>query len=484
MSIDLELALASLVPGGPDAGDWDDVLARAGVWSRRKLWIACALAAVLIALLATPALGVQGLVLDLLGRKNVSFANSPSAPNEVKKEFADLAIGAPPRFAPHVDAARARVVATFSVAGHPRKLWVAPTRRGGYCYTLERSIGGCRQRAADRARARLGVTWMGGPPKSRVPEAIVTRVAGDLTAPSAAKLTAAYADGTRVDIPFVWVSRPIAAGFFTYDVPAEHWNKAARLLSVTLIARDGRVLGRQAFPFTTRSAVVRIPTRVRGFGPRGRPLAAQPAVAPTEPAQRGAADGFSVVVGRNGAVQFTQTGTTAILRRLRGASAGFGCFRLTREFGIFTVRGLSVGGRFAPRVGLELNGVGTPVDGCEVQASIGRRWPDVLRNHAAVEIPLTAAGRAFFADRAAARDVALFVRTRAVQRLRAEPPAQALRDIRARYGSSLAAAHVRVGRDGNGLRFSKRSPTGKTFSVVVRRGRIAAQNVRPYAFVF
>jgi hypothetical protein len=147
-------------------------------------------------------------------------------------------------------------------------------------------------------------------------------------------------------------------------------------------------------------------------------------------------------------------------------------------------------------VGFGLNGVGTPVDGCEVQASIGRTWPDVLHNRAAVEIPLTDKGRAFFVDRAAARDVALFVRSRRMQQLRAEPSAQALQDIQAQYGHALSSSRIRIARAGNGLRFSETSATGKTFfvlvqhvkthrqGVLVERAKITAQNVKPYTLVF
>jgi hypothetical protein len=104
------------------------------------------------------------------------------------------------------------------------------------------------------------------------------------------------------------------------------------------------------------------------------------------------------------------------------------------------VRGLGQGGGFAPKVGFQLNGVGMPVDGCEVQASIGRTWPDRLHNRAAVEIPLTLAGRAYFDDRQAARDLALFVRSRRMHQLRKEPAAQAKASIS--VGSQLFGALV------------------------------------------
>jgi hypothetical protein len=207
-------------------------------------------------------------------------------------------------------------------------------------------------------------------------------------------------------------------------------------------------------------------------------------VPPLAPTSQGSADGFKVVVGHNGSVQFTQIGQTPILKELVGRSAGFSCFRLTKEFGIFTVRGLGQGGRFAPKVGFELNGVGRPVDGCQVEASIGRTWPDRLHNRAAVEIPLTAAGRSYFADRQAARDLALFVRSRRMHGIRKEPTDQAKVDILRVYGKQLAKRPITITATDRALTIAERSTTGRTFSIAIRNGRIAEQNLKPYAFVF
>jgi hypothetical protein len=495
----LELALDDLVPSfAQDPPDWSDVLARSARKARRRRTgldlqrhprraVAIAVALLLIVLLATPAFGVQGYVLHLLGRTDVSFGNSPSAPNVVKKQFLDLPLGAPLPFSPQVKAGQARVVATFSIAGHPRKLFVAPTRQGGYCYTFERSFGGCRAKAAERdlgERGQFGVTWTGAAPKLRLNESIVTRIGGDVTAPSAARITARYADGITADVPFVWVSRPIAAGFFSYDIPRAHWNLRGRLLWVTLTAKDGKRLGRQAFPYTAHPVTPRIPPS-HAIRPKPRVLPTAPPVSPTAPTQSGSADGFDVVVGHNGAVQFVQTGRTPILTELQGKSVGYACFRLTREFGIFTVRAVGYAGRLAPRVGLSLNGVATPVDGCELQASVGRTWPDRLHSRAAVEIPLTAKGRAYFADRRAARDLALFVRSRRMHDLRAEPARQARAGIFQAYGKELARSPIRISVvDAMTLRFVERSGTGRLFTVTVHGGRITKEDLEPYAFVF
>ena len=51
----------------------------------------------MIVSVATPAFGVQRLLLDLLGRRNVTFSQAPQASNVIKKRFYDLGLGAPPR---------------------------------------------------------------------------------------------------------------------------------------------------------------------------------------------------------------------------------------------------------------------------------------------------------------------------------------------------------------------------------------------------
>lgn len=497
MSDLLEVAFAELVPPfGDETADWPDVVRRSAPRRERaqivrrhpRRALIFVLAVLLIALLATPAFGVQSYVLHLLGRRNVSFANSPKAPNIVKKQFLDMPVGAPAQWNTPVQAAKARVVGGFVIAGHPRKLFVAPTTKGGYCYTFEKSLGGCRQTQKDRAAGRkgqFGVTWEGGSPRRGVNASIVTRIAGDITARAARSITARYADGTTDDIPFVWVSAPIAAGFYSFDVPTRHWARGHRLVSVTLYAKDGRELGHQAFPYEARPRQILIPPPMPLGLRHQRILPIAPSVPPTGPIQDGSADGFKVIVGHNGAVQFRQIGQTPILRELAGHSVSYTCTRFTREFGIPSERGLGESGRLAPSVGFVLSGVGTPIDVCEVQASIGRTWPDRLNNRAAVEIPLTPKGRRFLADRQAARDLALFVRSRRMQQLRKEPASQAKRDILKAYRKPLARSPIRIVVVDHGtIAFSERSTTGKLFTVTVHDGRIRSTNLKPYAFVF
>jgi hypothetical protein len=98
-----------------------------------------------------------------------------------------------------------------------------------------------------------------------------------------------------------------------------------------------------------------------------------------------------------------------------------------------------------------------------------------------VEIPLTPRGRRFFADRAAARDLALFVRSRRMQQIRKLDGAA--------FERALRSAYPRLGRiqytlTSRGVTFTETSSTGKRFEVVVRDGRIVRQNLKPYAVVF
>jgi hypothetical protein len=427
--------------------------------------VASALALAVVAA-ATPALA---LLLGWVGRKDVSFSHSRPAPNVVKKRFADLALGAPPRFATGVDAARAREVGRFRVRGRRRALWVAPTTNGGYCFEWEGLFGGCHASPRDRLTHALSPSW--GIVKRRGEHARVTAVEGEIASTRAARLELAYRDGGRVDVPFVYVSRPIDAGFFSFET-----RRGRAVKALTLYDARGRVLDR-ATPPPIRP--VRLPLLPAHPAPRTpRRLRSTP-VPPRPPLQRGAANGATVTAGANGVAVFdtTRLARDRTARLTRGVS--YSCFRVTREFGIFDAQTLGIEGAYAPRIALRYFGLSTPWDGCQIQAEYGHRWPDRLGSHSVVELPLTPAGARYFTDRAAARDLALFVRSRRVHRIRKEEPRAAVRDLAAGPHGRI---RFRATRDG--ITFWETSPTGKRFTVVVRHGRILRQNVKPYAFVF
>jgi len=151
-------------------------------------------------------------------------------------------------------------------------------------------------------------------------------------------------------------------------------------------------------------------------------------------------------------------------------------------FGFTVIRGRGFDGAFAPQAAVGYVRLGRPLDGCVIAGGrYGHRWPDRFGSHSPVEIPLTPRGRRFFADRAAARDLALFVRARRMQQIRKlDGPA---------FERELHRAYPRLGRirytlTERGVTFSETSSTGRRFEVVVRDGRIVRQNLKPYAVVF
>jgi hypothetical protein len=486
----LARGLDELVPEPEVFGDWDDVLRRAGVRGSpepapqrhpRRRGVVLLLAAIGVAVPAA------ALVAAVVTRTDVVFSHAKPAPNVVKKQFADLDVGAPPRFAQHVDAARAREVGTFDVRGRKVALWVAPTRRGGFCFTFERSFGGCRGRTPQDLAHPLDAFY--GASVTRGHVSLLPDLGGTVLGGDVARLEVEYADGSRDDVPFVYVSRPIDAGFFRFSVPKEHLVLPARVVAVVARDKDGHVLARQEIELTLRPSPAFVGGRLRRPPPRKLPSA--PPAAPSRPLQRGAANGVSVVVGANGMATFHAERVDPRVRPLLRGYVSYSCFRLVREFGIFDDKGLGTEGAFGPVVGLAFNGLGTPLDGCEIEGSYGHRWPDRNGSHSAVEIPLTSAGRRFFVDRAAARDLSLLVRSRRVQKIRRERGAALDRGL-APYGIqriSSPRAPLEPGRIGyaagpEGVTFVERSPTGRRFFVEVRRGRIVRANVKPYALVF
>ena len=152
--------------------------------------------------------------------------------------------------------------------------------------------------------------------------------------------------------------------------------------------------------------------------------------------------------------------------------------------------------RTAPHVAIRASGIRTPFDGCEIQGGYGHRWPDKLDSHSAIEIPFTEQGRRFFADRAAARDLALFLsRNGGMRQMRREPTAMFAGWLRNRFGPRVVelqsrSAYPPLGRIGywvgdSSILFRRVSPTGRIFTVVIgEKGGIASENVRPLAFVY
>jgi hypothetical protein len=210
-----------------DDSDWTDVRLRAGVRPSRRLRLAAvALVLILGTLLAAPALGLD----ERLGQL---FEDGEPAPPPVQKDFSDLDVGAPPGMAPGVKANATRHVATFAIQGRRVRLWVAPTRAGGYCFTFEEKTGGCNRKPP----TEFGVTVETG----------VNILFGGLPRRVGATLWLVTNGGVEHEIPLVWVGAPIDSGFFAYEVPDELGGSSTA--GSRLVVRDsaGRTVSRTSW---------------------------------------------------------------------------------------------------------------------------------------------------------------------------------------------------------------------------------------------
>jgi len=503
----LTLALDQLVDRLDDAnGNWDDVLRRAQPRAsvddpmakktrasgqhkrsqRRLIVVGIVLLVALIALLATPAFGLRAALKDLIGGEPVHFGEAEDAPKVIKYQFEDLSLSAPPGMDPRVEFGQARKVGLLTYAGRKRAVWVAPARDGGFCYFLDRGYGGClRTSSSFLPPLTTTITGGGGSPGS-TPS--ITSIGGTVLSDETATVTIEFADGSSVDVPFIYVSTPIDAGFFAYDVPKEHQTAN---FPVAVVSRDqhGDEIWSEPIPPPQPNFDPIPPKRL----PRN-PLPAKAPVELTAPVRRAEANGGVVTVGHNGAAEFDLTHLDdSRVRLLKKVNLGYGCFALLMRDGKPYARGYNSSAPLRKHAGIPNRSVG-PIDGCELQAGVGHLWPDRFGSHAAVEFALTDAARRYFEDRAAARDLALFVKGKTVKQIRTLQPPQAAAALKARYGSLISPLAKLTDKPPSGmigyaagddsLVFVRMSTTGKRFEVVVRDGKIVGPRLRPWAMVF
>jgi hypothetical protein len=463
-----------------DDSDWSDVAARAALRPRRRTWV-LALAAALAAL-ALPAIGLG------LGT-GFNFFNGKKAPERVVKFFAGFHRGFPAGMDPGVIVNQTRRVLVTDVPEVDRAVvWVAPTHGGGFCDLLEfgaTSGGGC-------AEPPIGFSpslWF---TDSMSPPAAVVIGATDL--PNAAKIAIEFEDGESVSVPFVWISEPMDAGFFLYAIPRDHWPAGHGPTAVVIRNADSETLARKPFRFT-------IPRRLRNApAPPYRH-------ANEQPLQHGAAPGAELDVYRSGLVHvhFTSTdsGPYAFLapkvRRAERHTVTIECGHVS--FGPSGWR-QTAGGTYAD-FGEDLQAVvstpAQPFDECSVRGHYGRRWDEHVGYHNAVEVPFNAEAERFFAEQAAARRLAYFVRSPKMHEIRealkagGNTPSTA--EIASRFDSSVVAltdrgqlpppGKVGVWSDERGtIVASERADDGRRIYVTLVQGKLGTRNTQELAFVF
>lgn len=486
-------------------GNWNDVLRRSGVVlestpaprrsyrfaNRRALVWAFVLASLLVILFATPAFG---LLRDWIGRKDVRF-NGKTAPYLVKRDFADQSIGIPKNMNPQVIASQSRRVASFPLFGKEAVVYVAPTRKGGFCVTFGKMTGTCarsRPKASDYPRETGSLnphllSVISG--MSRVPGTRAQFHAGlygVVFANNAASLRVEYEDHTSVQIPFVFVSKPIDAGFFIWGRPSGHRRVGKRPLAVSARDSHGKLISRVLVLSTSIPRPSKAPSAV----PPKLPWRSSPV--PKPPLQRGQADGVSFVAGKNGVVTIDISHVSARVRTLIGKNGFWSCFSF---FGPYhEIDPVGVGTSIPAtraRATLSIDGIPTPFDGCQLEGMYGHRWPDRLHSHSVVEVAFTARAKKYFADHAAAKDLAGFLRRIREIRYLSDDALQAV--LSRRFGttikhlpsttSSLPPERIGYFDSAGGATFVEYSTTGRRFYVTIEKGKISSENVRGLTYL-
>ena len=241
----------------PDGGraDWQDVVRRAGLdrrgvvlrvrgrWplGRRRSLALVLLAVAAIVFLVAPALGIAPPVLD--------FFSSRHAPKRVVHQFDLLNVGAPRGMSPRVIAGEARLVTTYHRHnGVAFPLWVAPTRKGGFCFVFGFG-GGCadpkmpaHNEPGDFNGGEIGLGRYGS-----------TVLAGYVYDKNIADVEVRFRHAPTVIVPLVWVSPPIEAGFFFYDVTRGQQRRGGPV-AVVALDEHGEVLARVVWIFRPKPA--------------------------------------------------------------------------------------------------------------------------------------------------------------------------------------------------------------------------------------
>jgi hypothetical protein len=209
---------------------------RAEVGSRRTRTYALAAAAaiaILGVIVATPAFGLQGHIAHLF-----SSSNQRRPPELIQRYFRNLDVY--PGGANGVIPSKARIAIEARVPSYGTKtIWVAPTRNGGFCSTT-----GCDR---DR-RMPFHTTLVISGPTSRnsqpMPHSSDVHVflEGDTLIQGASRVAVQFEDLSWERTPLVWVSRPINAGFFLYELPKAHWKVGKRPIDFVVEDSHGKAL--------------------------------------------------------------------------------------------------------------------------------------------------------------------------------------------------------------------------------------------------
>jgi hypothetical protein len=281
----MSAVLDELSPDVPATGlGWDDVLARADAlaasrngsvrvahqgrrWARLHGGRPRRYVVVAVALVALVSLVVAAAY--ALGHPIVDFGRAPKGGRTVVNFFGRMTIGVPTGIPvrPH----EARRITAVRIGGAEHVLWIAPIRGGGFCSEWSGLSGGCRSRSTRSGADSLAVDGLA--------EAHALALAeGSFFQRATARIVLAYADGEQTDVPFVWVTAPIEAGFFVFGIPDSHRRRGHQPVSIALLDSKNQTLENErivAFEPRRRSSLRLVRHRLDAYPPMMIPAQAE-----------------------------------------------------------------------------------------------------------------------------------------------------------------------------------------------------------------
>lgn len=282
-----------MLPLRPVAADWRDVLARADVRRKRSRAHAALGASrrrFVVPALALLVLGVVVGAAYALGHPIVRFSSAPRAQSRTVVDFfGRMTLFGP---GPKVRSHQARRITRVRAGGRDYVLRVAPLRHRGFCYAWSTRYSNCEEplnsllaKSQSAALVRIERTikaedlaGLSQYEQQRKPH-FLTLIGGSIPERRAARIVLTYKDGESSQIPFVWVTAPIRAGFYLYGIPSAHQRLGHQPVRVALLDRAGHTLySRRIFgvepAFHVRNPLRTVRHLVVGYPPLNVPAAA------------------------------------------------------------------------------------------------------------------------------------------------------------------------------------------------------------------
>ncbi len=504
-----------------DRSDWDDVRRRASADPRRARRRSVAGAALAVAALILVAAGMGGRIVGAFTKhgKPVPERSLANLDRELLISFCqDVYLSTAPGRVPQ-RRCRGGFPKAEEIANDGRRLYLKITYRDGRTCLASGRVRPYRDRLRGSGRVgSLSCTQEPGGLGRLVPSPrrpITTEVSGAFSPKGQASFVRVEGlAGNGVERVRLLGKRgksldaPVRGRIYAFEkLPPGDW------VAIAALNGDGHEVYREKLHLPTVRPGLRDRRPPAGLKLRRRPAPSSarttpPPLPPSRPFQHGGQSGASVDVYRTGLVAFDiPPASGRAYRLLEHSWVSLGCARVAYGAGRWATLG---GGRsnifFSEHLramvggGIRFGGaVPPPYDACSVRGTYGWRWGSKRGWHDAVEIGLTPLGHRFLDEKAAARELAYFVRSPTMTRARdamkhgAMAPRGAA--IARHYGSRVVVLQrpgdlpppERIGiwsDRGARLVASIRTPGGRRLFVELDHGRIGRYNLRELAFVF